>query len=1017
MKRLLKYLKKVVAVFAVAVVSCTDYGGRIEELQRQIDELAEYCNTLNANAEGLGRLIEAVRHGDTLVEFGPISEDGAVVGFRAVFESAGEVVVYNQDTAVSIGEENGRYYWMAGGDWMKDANGNRIEISALSALPLFKVEDETLKVSTDGGTRWSALGNMDTSMITSVEEDAQKVVFTFAGGATVVVPKYQALGITLAGDDATISAGGSVEVGYTITGDSNATVNVICGDGWEATVTTTGEATGTITVTAPNPVSQDKVIVICSDSQGRMVAVQMRLSIDTTPEEPGPGPGGDDPMLEVTPVTLAFGSEGGSESVTVVANVGYAVVSSASWVTAAKATDGRYTITAAANANTSERTAVVTFAGAGKSTTLTVTQAAATLLVPVRTAIQLSSSGGTVTVGLNTNTEYTVTTDAFWLRYMGTRALRTDQLTFSAEANTGNARTATATITAENYSTGIVFTQDGVQRYINLSTYAMNFDSEGGSATLTVNANVGYTWSVSSSWLSFTASGGNQFTVTVPANTAITPRSATVTFSGDDAASKTLTVYQSPYVEPAPVIPRGEGGGNLFVSSGNYNYRYGPSIIRNSDGSLDVWTSKEGVRYSNSNSDLTYQETGSRTKVSAHGHTIAQYFNTQHRFMRVMVSLYGTGTTSDAVTLKLYQWAGSYEATIAAAPLNTLVINNTTELTSSGTRYSIYKDGNHTWMSAGEYMWTATGASQGVGVYKYPGEGTIYLTDSKSYLDGALASGYNFQAKLRGSAYNSSNFVDSFAYFHSADGGTTWSKERDAMYPTEGSEDHFSCCDPGAACFGGWYYMAYTSAPSKYNGTFNHCYVARSKTPVGPWYKWNGSGWGGEPAKVITFTGSTSQWGAGEPSIVVKDNTVYFYYTWTEGATEDCPTTRLATAPLSENWPAHLTIYGTVIDKAQFEHADSCDIKYVEDYDLFYAFHTYNRYRFNSEVAVWTSKDGKNFTYRGNMSGVLKYLGNMGVSGDGEGHIRLSEPQFIGYSYGSNASGNWNTWFGPMYFD
>ena len=144
---------------------------------------------------------------------------------------------------------------------------------------------------------------------------------------------------------------------------------------------------------------------------------------------------------------------------------------------------------------------------------------------------------------------------------------------------------------------------------------------------------------------------------------------------------------------------------------------------------------------------------------------------------------------------------------------------------------------------------------------------------------------------------------------------------------------------------------------------------------------------------------------------------MYFYYTWTEGATEDCPTTRLATAPLSENWPAHLTIYGTVIDKAQFEHADSCDIKYVEDYDLFYAFHTYNRYRFNSEVAVWTSKDGKNFTYRGNMSGVLKYLGNMGVSGDGEGHIRLSEPQFIGYSYGSNASGNWNTWFGPMYFD
>ena len=85
------------------------------------------------------------------------------------------------------------------------------------------------------------------------------------------------------------------------------------------------------------------------------------------------------------------------------------------------------------------------------------------------------------------------------------------------------------------------------------------------------------------------------------------------------------------------------------------------------------------------------------------------------------------------------------------------------------------------------------------------------------------------------------------------------------------------------------------------------------------------------------------------------------------------------------------------------------------------AFHTYNRYRSTSAVAVWTSPDGKNFTYRGNVTGNLRgYLGNLGVSADGLGHIRLSEPSYIGYAYGVNSEtlskANWNTWFSPLTF-
>ena len=562
--------------------------------------------------------------------------------------------------------------------------------------------------------------------------------------------------------------------------------------------------------------------------------------------------------------------------------------------------------------------------------------------------------------------------------------------------------------------------------FLVLSDRSMSFSDEGGTGTVTVSSNVTYTCTVADSdagWLSVSGTPSVPdavFTITVSPNEGPSLRCGHITFTGEGVDDVVLAVNQDNYVPVAvdPTVPYAANGTDCFVSTGEYNYRYGPSIIRNSDGSLDMWTSKEGEKYINSNSDITYQETGTRSKVSACGHTIAQYFNTQHRFMRVMVNLYGSGTTADEVDLRLYKWAGSYEATLASEPLNTFAISKTTLLYPDGNRYSIYKDEGHSWMDPGEYMWTATGATEEVGVFKYFGAGTIALTDSKSYFDGEPVTDYNFQAKLRGSAYNSSNFVDRFAYFHSTDGGATWSKERDVLFPTEGSEDHFSVCDPGVAFFGGWYYIGYTSAPSAYGGYYNHCYVARSRTPVGPWYKWNGSGWGGEPAKVIAFNGSTSAWGAGEPSIVVKDDTIYFYYTWIDSAGAWLPTTRLATAPVCDDWPAHLAEQGTVIDKVRLKDADSCDIKYIEDYGLFYAFHTYNRYIPSSAIAVWSSPDGRNFTYQGDMTGDLRPgLGNMGVSGDGMGHIRLRYPQFVSYSYAtSGGRASWNTRFSPMIF-
>ena len=282
--------------------------------------------------------------------------------------------------------------------------------------------------------------------------------------------------------------------------------------------------------------------------------------------------------------------------------------------------------------------------------------------------------------------------------------------------------------------------------------------------------------------------------------------------------------------------------------------------------------------------------------------------------------------------------------------------------------------------------------------------------------------------------------ADEFTWRRTSDGGQSWTAEKTVMTGgASGSLDWWSVCDPGAACFDGYYYMGYTSTTNTSSsnglqGLENDCFIARSTSPSGPWQRWNGSGWGGNAQPIIEYTGPSGKWGIGEPSIVVKDQTIYLYYTYDDGGT---PVTKVATADRSNpNWPGSLTFHGTAVDKAALAEAenaaaaglagsyDSCDVKYVEDYDLFYAFHTSWRITAQSRLSVWTSVDGLTFEYLGDVTGdVVPYAHNMGVSGDGLGHVNLSRTQYVSYAYSpetlpsgvtSRAKGGWSTWWSVL---
>ena len=246
---------------------------------------------------------------------------------------------------------------------------------------------------------------------------------------------------------------------------------------------------------------------------------------------------------------------------------------------------------------------------------------------------------------------------------------------------------------------------------------------------------------------------------------------------------------------------------------------------------------------------------------------------------------------------------------------------------------------------------------------------------------------------------------DWITYRHSDD-GISWSEEELVLKPTPGSKDQCSVCDPGVIYFDGWYYLAYTStADAGGGGANNSAFVCRSRYPDGPFEKWNGNGWGGDPEPIIAYEGDPEGWGIGEISFVIKDEDLYIYYSSMD-VNGGC--TALYKADLVENWPATMRYKNDVLPR---DHQDSLDVAYDDELEMFLAFSMDYRMSKSSRVILYGSYDGKTFEDLDTEKEMIEdYAHNLGVAKDVSGHIDTKEDLLIGYAYGETW-GRWNTRF------
>lgn len=251
---------------------------------------------------------------------------------------------------------------------------------------------------------------------------------------------------------------------------------------------------------------------------------------------------------------------------------------------------------------------------------------------------------------------------------------------------------------------------------------------------------------------------------------------------------------------------------------------------------------------------------------------------------------------------------------------------------------------------------------------------------------------------------NNGSMWDYICYRH-MDVDGNWSSEEIVLYPTAGSKDSYSVCDPGAIYFDGYYYIGYTGTNSS-DGLRNQIFVARSTSVNGPYEKWNGSSWGGNPEPIISYDGE--YWGVGEISFVLQDgeNKMFCYYSYKD-LNED--SMRCSKIDLEENWPSTIRFKQISFHK----EAEECssDVVYYKDKGVYLAFSIGKRMTDKCRLLVHYSLDGKNFEYLDKYKDVIMpNAHNMGISKHLDGHIESNDNLYIAYAYSDdNKWGRWKT--------
>ncbi|WP_106829578.1 BACON domain-containing protein [Parabacteroides pacaensis] len=277
---------------------------------------------------------------------------------------------------------------------------------------------------------------------------------------------------------------------------------------------------------------------------------------------------GEAPVLNIADSEFEMEASGGGVELNIQANVEYTITTSADWVkhkiSQQTGTDKQEIFLVDANTSTEPRQAIITISGGGLTRTVTVKQKGQVpkpeepVLNVSKTDFSVRAEGETLSFDVESNVEYQITIQDSWVKQITSKAVSTDNLSFTVEANDSTeARQSTITISGGGLTQIVTIKQEGEAPVLNIADSEFEMEASGGGVELNIQANVEYTITTSADWVKHKISQqtgtDKQEIFLVDANTSTEPRQAIITISGG-GLTRTVTVKQKGQV-PKPEEP------------------------------------------------------------------------------------------------------------------------------------------------------------------------------------------------------------------------------------------------------------------------------------------------------------------------------------------------------------------------------------------------------------------------------------------------------------------------------
>ena len=198
-----------------------------------------------------------------------------------------------------------------------------------------------------------------------------------------------------------------------------------------------------------------------------------------------------------------------------------------------------------------ERNATVQIKCGSKTKDIVLTQKQLDNITITTDKVELGAEGGTFTIELKSNMDFSYEIDGDWIKYVSTKAYTDKTLTFSAEPNDGvQKREGSVTVKGGKFSETVKVYQSGGEPTLIISKNEYNLEAEGGSIAVEVSSNVAVTMTIpeDAGWITENKTKSvstSTFHLDIAANETKETRSAEITFINEESGlSEKITVNQ-----------------------------------------------------------------------------------------------------------------------------------------------------------------------------------------------------------------------------------------------------------------------------------------------------------------------------------------------------------------------------------------------------------------------------------------------------------------------------------------